>query len=706
MVEEYPYPLSPPDTSIFEEDTTEYSIRGSDTSQPRLSISQPCISDAQRAPSYPLYRAVKEGRYIDADGIRADLLNLGVHIRPDPIYALPALYALQTADTVNRIRVFAAWLSLVPARSDTTPTLTETQDHLKGISDLLLSELDNTDTAQSPDLRIAMAFVMVCISKGYTEHLPFPCTRRIIQLASPEHAAHFLNELVTIHEYEAGPEGVDRSLLTRLYAIAIRAQHWNGRYSLAVQFMKDAAARDIAVDQRTVARLYKYLQAKSLPVPAVLREANVRAPVDTEGVLGLSFEEEDIHRDIDVVAYLRKLRRTLTSPYPPSAKAIANFLLAYRSMRRSHAVELLYNRAIRRTITTRTWAMAEMIYYLHRRKPVYALVIYSRYFHLTAVPKLLVEDTLRRFTPASRFKVPEGIRKLDPTPADTVYAWRALLDHHGSLKRAEVLYAHLMQKMATARAEISSAESSSASSDVGDEIGNAKTIPTSESQDAAAVKGIVDQGRDVLARLPDHFIPAVPNPRVMLSPYYFLPFIQVLGERATPRRAARIFVDMATLGIEPDIYNYTALAGVYAAAGRSGRCLMILDQLESWASNVALGDGEDEQALPYILRPTLATYTTVLRGLVDSRRLPGALLVRRKLVERFNYVYGTDWRTDRALDLLHALQQLDKGRKGVDAKIPAKAMDPWKEKRKSNPPDLLDVTVISASVSVGSSVNT
>ncbi|TFK46844.1 hypothetical protein OE88DRAFT_868832 [Heliocybe sulcata] len=677
MVEELPYPSNAPDTSIFEEDSAEYAVHEAHISQPLLSAAEREVSHAQQGACYPLYRSVKEGRYVDAEGIRTDLLNLGVHIQQDPVYALPALYALQTAGATDRIRLFAAWLSLVPAYSDPSPITTETQGHLQAISEFLLSELDNTDTEQSPDLRIGMAFAMICISKGYTEDLPFGCIRRIMQLASPEHATRFLQELITVHEHEAGANMADRSLLARLYGIAIRSQQWNGRHNLAVQFLKDAAARDITIDQRTITRLYKHLQARSLPMPTVLHEAYASIPAGDEGVLGLSFDEEDLREDVNVVTWLRNLRRTMNSRYPPSAKAIANFLLAYRSLKRTRAVELLYKRAMRRTITIRTWAMAEMVYHLHWRKPVYALAIYSSYFHLTAVPKLLVEETLERYASARGFKV-EGIRKLDPTPTDTVYAWKALLDHHYSLNGAEVLYAHLMRKIADARMEISSGSDSSAVNEAGNDItwvresSDAESSPAPREPQGSAMGKTAREDPDVLARLPDHSIPAVPNPRAMLSPYYFVPFIQALGKHSTPRRAARIFVDMASLGIEPDLYNYTALVGVYAAAGRTNRCLMILEQLDNMVVSAAV----NEQTPPHMLRPNLATYTTVLRGLVDSRRLPGALQVKDRLVERFRYVYGTDWRTDQALDLLHALEQLDRTRGGVDGRIPPELLNP------------------------------
>lgn len=631
MVEEHPYPQTSPDTSLFEEATPEYRVN-------RFAVSQTPgdVDYAQQFPCYPLYRAMVERRYVDGDRVRLDLLKMGVTIRPDTIYAYPALHALKFASEPHRFEAFSTWLSLLPERSYVVPE--ETLDPLRSIVNILARNLDRAGPLSPPDLRPAMYFAVVCVSKGYNLGFAGTCLWRIMRLADSETAVAFLQDLVAA--YKKNTTQIDPGRIADWYTRSIRIQCIAGRYDACFKLLKIALQQRIPVPiSETLSYILGRLKARGqmdvlADVAPNMFKPEYASSFSTAQSKKLALVDTPLTPDIGIVKQLRELRIALGSSTPPRATAIASFLLAYRSLGRSRACILLHGKAMRHKATIRGWVMAEMIYHLEMGNPLGALVRYNRVFNPTIIAREKIESVIKEYAPAKRrfLRTQEPQDKLDPSPADTVYAWTALLRLCRRKEEREDLYAFMLSNAeATMR---QTPESMTDVLQVGDES------PDTSSPETPNLP---------LSRL-ERPVPATAGPGLILHPFYFVPFIKEFGYYAGPDRAYRVFNDMAEFGLRADSYCASAVIEVYA---RYGRLTKVIEMLDRWERQgvVTRAAVRTDVSYPLAEAPSLAVYTAIMQGLVSYRATRGALLIRERLVEKFNYVYGTNPHTDRVFDV-------------------------------------------------------
>lgn len=145
---------------------------------------------------------------------------------------------------------------------------------------------------------------------------------------------------------------------------------------------------------------------------------------------------------------------------------------------------------------------------------------------------------------------------------------------------------------------------------------------------------------------------------------HFHVFIMAFARIAGGDAAIKVISDMQARGIQPDVHNWTALAGHYAGQHDVDRAERILNRMESnltdkqtapaRSSEVNLEtrtrEGPIHRKAGWIPEPSLVTYTTILRGLIDRGNYQDAKRIAMRMDEA-GYVPGTDERADMVLQL-------------------------------------------------------
>ncbi|EIN08426.1 hypothetical protein PUNSTDRAFT_52840 [Punctularia strigosozonata HHB-11173 SS5] len=581
-----------------------------------------------------LARLVREESWEDAEHIRKEMLESGMHIELDAVYAKAAIHALCDPAVPNhrRAEAFATWFALIPLAKDSE----------LGIVVAIRRVLFYDPSFSQVDLDVVMRFALISASKGYAGVAAPSVIPFVFRFAHPSVSSGFLFDFIREEEgyvtrYIRGrveiPSLVVKSKHRKLknwYSMAIRAHSLAGRPVDAKALLDRAEARNIKLAQ-FASMLLASDPKRGLPDGPPLPEPTT--PYASMHPMG---------------AAIMQMRIALTSSIPPLPSAIADFLHEYSELSgRPRPLRKLRDLAHRTSISAfSNWVLGEMLY--HKRRGEHHLVLVT--FKNSCAPtvgappgyqqllnKVLADICSRdgidelKVTGAALSTWIRHVTALWPTSGHTALVWQSCvaLIPRGDLDRVYQLYKELLEAIGAARAGEAVAPSLES-----EPLPTPMHIPPSHTFDAA----------------------------------FFLPFI-VRFSLMRPHVAARIITNMIQMEIEVTSQCWTALATGYARRGESSHALKLLAWLEDNATRQhatsSNGDGKNTSAgedTPPVA--TLVTYTGILQALASAAYratdkaslLAAAINVRDRLLQGFGYVPGTNRKTDAALKALRTLQ--------------------------------------------------
>jgi len=698
-----PYPLASPDPSIFESWSNEYdTVRLPKAVPVRQFIRRRTSSQVRyqgHNPSGVLERLSRSGRFAEAEEVRQELIGMNVRIRPSGTYYRAACDILrQRPWPPNRTELFTNWLSLLPNLADN-----KQWSHCGELKSALLFNSNRLD------LETVAQFGIILSSKGYIRKVGATVLACLTRYAHPDVSSRILNEMIAADEdYKRNKLGLTsdsstrqhKHTLKRLWSIAVRTHCTAGRPEVALQVAMRAHQHGFHLTQYTYQYLLGKLEAdglyqhaadaralsgcESLDVAKSRLEVEV-VPTD-EPILPVS---PDQSRAVNRARILAILKRCSGSTLSVNAADIVPYFDLYKTdLRGSEMVLWLRTRAYRHSLTSAsTVLLAELLHHHRRGQFTRVLWVFEKFFHLVGVPSEDIKLRLwkrhhypphmhinHRNRPVRITKTTSNLpSRLWPTPHHTSLVWSALVHLCETEEDLFTLYDLLLQ----CSAQFHHPHQRHSRGGGGDSKGDNST-PV-----------------------------AAPNDRYDAA--HFLPFLIALTHLRGAPHGLRVLDDMQDRGVAPSAQILSAAAALQARHGEPAVALRMLEVVQDLLENEReeeekgrgeqgeRGDGESAKIQIQISQQQLlATYTGVLRGLLDRRAIAQAQQVAELLRQRFGYTedgnssstsstsggVGRNVRTDVALRFL---RRLETEGPGAEPEPLAEAEDEWGQRQYSYP---------------------
>lgn len=624
----HPYPSTPVDDAIFEEETEEYPVAAA--------VAQPVTAHSPtevRRVCHVLRRMVKLGDFGDAERVRADITKIGVPIQPDEAYDIAALYIASTPTYPNRVEAFAAWFSLTPDKNSRRK-----QPRLEDMCARLLRGPSRRDL--SPDLSLVIPFALISASKGYASIVGVEALLLITRYLDPKISIPFLHQLIKVSkEYDAKAR-VRGSLMSQFfYDAAITTQCSVGRENEAFSLLSGALADGVKVSKGTfrtmagklaekgdVKRLdlvanmgqQQYPHAINAATLASDAQAKAQNTVVRQRQYDATWKSANPAMTPNALAkQLLAAKRALIHPTPVPIGAITSAIQSFVTIDRSRPLALLRRRAIQHSPSAFSrWVLAQMLFHRQRGEHELLVLTFLRNCYVVGVPRAPFDRVLAERTrlnkgsapfvkgirlPDALYRYPQPDRKAAPSPAHTALVWEAAVRFAEDTPQLEALYEELLAAV-------------------------------------AATNGVAPL-RQNATRAPASLFGIVPPPAQRFDAAHFMPFVFRFATRFSADAAARVVADMDALHVPPSLHIANVVIGALARQGSAGRVWGLLDELESGAR------GND-------LRPDVVTYTTVIRGFLDYGRAAHARRAVARMRERLGYEMGKNDRTDAVLGMV------------------------------------------------------
>ena len=604
-LEKIPYPTTPVDHSIFEEETDEYTAQAS--SDVTL-VSSPQM----------LLHLVEQHKYTAASKLRSELVDMGVSIPPNLIYENAVNYCLSSRFVGDRVQEFSAWFSLIP---DATAKIRAFR-HLRRT----LFRYKNT-----PPLDIVTRFGVMAASKGHARYIWPQVVSTVIRMADPVDSAKYIR----LFEEEALKWCSTKRKRTnmrkdetqkQIYSLAVRTQALAGRLDASVNLLQYARSRNISISGFTYDMLMRELKqaGKKEHLSIVQTLAPPKAAVEAiHPSPPLSFKER-WKQATTLSSQLRILKGVFPYPHrsynPIPHNQIVEFIRSYTLSGHRRALRILRNRAFRGSPKQASdWVLAEMLYYRSGAKHDLVLRTFNNYFYLKDVPGEVLCRYIDCLAKKGRGKVGKWDNllvpghfltndRLWPTPHHTAMVWASLVWVNDT-QAVDKLYQELLRQAH-------------------------ESILTS-------------------------------NHKRQFDGAHFTPFMVAFAARRRmgPERCdrlARIMQDMQNLGIQPGLQHWTILAAACAQYGRARQAMAILNGMEAQKEQEAEGDIVGKEETVQFAGASLGTYNNILKGFIRAGRIRYAL----EMKERIKLVFpggsdgGHQW--TRTENLLKELRKLER----------------------------------------------
>lgn len=647
------------DPSVFEERDSDY-------------ITYAPAEQAAYSSTHALAQLVTDHRYEEAYSLFVELRDLGVVIPPSRVYEQAALASLRVHEgsPEEYVSRFADWFSLIPpAHLATSPRKFEEARRV-----ILQTPIIN--------LPLVTSMALILASKGYADVISIHAAPLIIRYASSQMSREFLDDFMQAHRLywnshrpQDAPYMVKKTF-TNVRGMAVRALAFSRRLEEAVALLPDPhnstfrltrytydvllrglrTTRELKVKQHIpLVMTLRNQESTSVPAPhhtsdphADLSE-NAGLPHHTSDLLadlsrnaGLMSEIKfpaPIHVSDNLAETLRYLKNGLSSNADiPHPYTIVNFFAEYLFTGRSRALALLLQRSIRSSYaSTSAFLLAEMLYYWKLKQHSLVIQTFVDHFYLSGVPRDDVltcynrmkhqqEEFSRQYhvsteeekapphrvcTDGNGIVLPRG--KLWPSAQHCNLVWHSLVAIAPDDATVELLYHKLLEVAADGH--------------------------------SAEPNGL------------QSIEPLVTSVNVTTSSGAFTPFIKRLMFASGASRGATIISDMLSLGLRPNVYHFTEIAGQYARMGDAPRAFLLLNKMENQSKDGTAGSATTEEQDNIFPPPDLVMYISLMRGFIIARNLEGALEVDRRLRLVHEHVLGQNEYHDKAYADLHALKQ-------------------------------------------------
>ena len=599
---EYPVPNAQLDPSIFEVSEEDEYRSVAESFKPSVTTTTPVATNSSGFSSSSLLQLVRRRDYVSASRVRTEMIQHRLPITPDHAFVAPAIHAVNSlADPAVRLREFSEWLSLVPVADE----------EAKGRPKFgrLMHLLGNNSR---PDIDLVMAFVRICVSKGYMVKNPEQMIPLIVRFAPPSASLQFLEDLRSLvaEKYTLGRQmkrkirfwcktAMTEYLSVGLVEEATKAlqmglQHGRSLPRVPSRWLRKAVAKNpdrFGPSEESLA---------ALKHPAV-RLPYYRDPSRRPGLISdipsafspLGFDTDPS----DPKALLSRVWENTRTTKPPDPLDVARFLEIFDSQ--PTTILFLSSHNQRKPIRYRgQWVLGEMLYYARREEWRELIGAFDTYFFRAGVPGTIDEHKSRgRVTP----RVAQ--QRLFPSPYHTSLVWMATVEILQGARPVSVLFKEMVE------------------------------------QATAAKTRKYTQVRPSL----------VSTSTEMFDAGHFTPFLVAAYRERRHKHIVAAFGEMSRLGIEPDVGQLSLLASAYAGRAEGHEAVRVLDRIES-----ALRE-EDRSSRSHHYVPRIVTlYLPALRGFIARKDTPGASMVRERMLGH-GYVRGTSPDIDRVLAKLEAI---------------------------------------------------
>ena len=585
---EYPVPRTQLDSSIFEVSEEDEYRSVAESFKHSIAATTPIATNSSGFSSSSLLQLVRQRDYASANRVRTEMAQHHLPITPDHAFIWPAIHTVNSpVDPAVRLKEFSEWLSLLPMADEGVKS--------RPMFGRLMHLLSNNPQV---DVDLAMAFTLICVSKGYMVKIPDQMIPLIVRFAPPSVSLKLLEDL--------------RSLVAENFILDKRMKRkirfWCGIATteyLGIGFV-EGATRSFQMGLRYGSSFphvpSRWLEKALSKVPNHfgLSEEIIAVLEKSPPLFDLTLDVPSVPSPMgfdtdpsDPKTLLLRVWEDTYSVKSPDALDVAHFLAIFDSDPTTIQVLSAYNQ--RRPIKYRgQWILGEMLYYARRKEWRELIGAFDAYFFRTGVPRNIDEHKSQGTATALNVH-----QRLFPSPYHTSLVWMAAAEIQRGTRPGLMLFQELVEQVT-----------------------------------AAETRRRVQMGRSPLA----------PPPTGMFDAGHFTPFLVAAYRKRRYKRLVTVFGKMYRLGIEPGVGQLSLLAGAYAGMSECREAVRILDVMEG-----DLKEGTNRISRPHHEIPRdVALYMPALKGFMARNDTSGACLVRRRILGR-GYVRGTSPYVDRML---------------------------------------------------------
>lgn len=581
-----PYPASGWDESLFEAPDDSY-VDGTRDAEASTSTSWPC---------HILRKLIQEGKFDVAAQVRKELEDIGVVVRPHPLYALAASRSFhgQQKNVLDSsaIASFVSWMSLIP--------------HMNPAEELFALEPRLLLKCRDLAARDAVVYALKAACRGHFAPIapyiiPYVMLRTPVAVSSAFIAMIVRADAHYFRDYSRNARA--RQRYGRWYSLAIRHQS-STAVAAAVSLLQEARKAGLKIQAFTYKVLLNKLRAthdtKHVRLVEVIQEeqrGTARGPLSKEDVWWT-----------DGPLMLERLMQVLDDGHVPATVNILHFMDLCISSDNLGSLEKLrrhfYNSQYAQRAISQ-WVYAEMRYYLRSRQPHVALHIYCQHFSARDI-SLHVKRILSRPHPhpegVPMAELPAYLAQRELLVTDRLVAsstkanwaaWKATLLLTPSSKLAG-LYSEYIGILAAYRRNIAA-----------DHTTATKTYSS---------------------------LSYTLNPSTPLSRSHFSLFVRMLARGRKLQKAKQVLQDMIRSDFEPQMKDLIAIADRYALSGRFRELrvfLKVVVGLRRKSSPVFAGGKRVRQALKSSSKIAAITARSIRILLIARRyRDAGALALQ------------------------------------------------------------------------------
>ena len=595
---EYPVPGTRLDSSIFEVSEEDEYRSAAESFKNSITTTTPVATNSSGFSSSSLLQLIHQRDYASANHVRREMIQHHLPITPDHAFILPAIHAARfSVDRAMKVEEFSEWLSLLPVADQGTKP--------RPMFGRLTHLLSNNPQV---DVDLVTAFVRICVSKGYMIKIPDQMIPLVVRFAPPSVSLQFLEDLCSL---VAEKFTLDKQVKRKIrfwcktamleYLSTGFVEEATKVFQMGLQYGASLPRVPSRWLGKAVAKDPDYFGLSKEAIAAFKRPdtrlPRHRSPSRRPGLVSdipsalspLGFDADPS----DPKALLPRVWENTRSVKPPDPLDIARFLETYSSQPAIIQFLSAYNQS--KPVRHRgQWILGEMLYYARRKEWGELIGAFDAYFFRAGVPKKIDEYKLRGRVTALNVQ-----QRLFPSPYHTSLVWMAVVEILQEGRPVSMLRKELVEQATAAKTR--------------------KHTQVGPSQDSAST-GMFDAG-------------------------HFAPFLVASYRKRRYKRLVEIFGEMCRLGIEPGVGQLSLLAGAYAGMSEHREAIRILDRIESTLKE----GGANRSSRPHHKTPRdVSLYMPALRGFISRRDIPGASLVRRRILAH-GYVRGTSLYVDRML---------------------------------------------------------
>lgn len=591
---EYPVPTTRLDSSMFEVSEEDEYRSVAESFRHSITATTPVTTNSSGFSSSSLLQLVHQRDYASANHVRTEMIQHHLPITPDHAFIWPAIHTVNSSiDPTTKLKEFSEWLSLLPVA-----------DEGKNPRPMFGRLMHLLSTKPQVDVDLVMAFVRICVSKGYLVKVPDQMIPLVVRFAPPSVSRQFLEDLCSL---VAKNFTLDKQLRRKirfwcksamtgylgvgLVEEATRAFEMGLQYGPSLPRVPSRRLEKAIIRNPDCSGLSEETAAALKP-PKV-RLPYYRRPARRRGLKSdipptlspLGFDT----RPSDPKALLLRVWENAHSVEPPESLGVARFLEVFDS--RPTIIQLLSACNQRKPPQYRgQWALGEMLYYARRKEWRELTGAFDAYFFRVGVPRNIDEYKSRGRVTALNVQ-----QRLLPSPYHTSLVWMAVAEILQGVRPVSLLFKELVEQITAAKTG---------------KYPQAGPLPPSTSPE------IFDAG-------------------------HFTPFLVASYQEGRYKRLVAVFGEMHRLGIEPNADQLSLLAGAYARLSEGQDAVRILDRMEGIFKEEGTRSHRD-------ISRDVVLYMPALKGFMVRKDTSGASLVRQRMIGH-GYVKGASPYIDRML---------------------------------------------------------